>query len=119
MRVRFRGFGHFTLASVSSRQMLVRSSSRRLRILALAGLAIYALFLLASPFEHHDLSCELKTPQHCTACTSSLLGADPHAAAVPGSCHLTDAGRAVFAQILAIDTLLAVRAAGRSPPAFA
>ena len=48
------------------------------RRLALAGLAIYAVFLVASPFEHHDLLCHLKTPQHCTSCASSQLGSDPH-----------------------------------------
>src|SRR5581483_2031087 len=34
------------------------------------GLAIYVLFLLIGPFLHHDLACELKTPQHCTVCCS-------------------------------------------------
>jgi cytochrome c oxidase subunit 3 len=38
------------------------------------GVAIYALFLLTTQFEHHDLLCHLKTPQHCTSCTSSQLG---------------------------------------------
>jgi hypothetical protein len=113
------GFVNFGRASVLSEQMHVRPSGRRLRSLAFAGLAIYALFLVVSPFEHHDLSCELKTPQHCTACTSSLVGADPNALAVPDAWHFTDAGSAVSTPILAIDTLLTVRSAGRSPPARA
>ena len=94
-------------------------SGRRARFLGFAGLALYAVFLVASPFEHHDLLCEIKTPQHCTACTSSVVGADPHSAAVPGLSHLTDAGRAVSVQVLASDTLLAVRSTGRSPPVHA
>jgi hypothetical protein len=99
--------------------MLGRWTDRRARFLGFAGLALYAVFLVASPFEHHDLLCELKTPQHCTSCTSSVVGADPHAPAVSGAWHLTDAGRAVSLQVLALDTLLVVRSTGRSPPAHA
>ena len=110
------GFVNFTRASVLSRQMHVRPIGRRLRVLAFAGLAIYALFVVASPFEHHDLSCELKTPQHCTACTSSLLGSDPDAPTTLDSSRLTDAGTALSVQLLADGALLPARASGRSPP---
>lgn len=96
-----------------------RWADRRARILSFVGLAMYAVFLVASPFEHHDLLCEIKTPQHCTACTSSLVGADPNSPTVPGASHLTDAGSAVSIQVLATDALLAVRSTGRSPPARA
>jgi len=83
---------------------------------ALVGMAIYALFLVASPFEHHDLSCELKTPQHCTSCTSSQLGSDTHVALAPGAAQLADAGRAASFVVLDEGTLLVVRSTGRSPP---
>jgi hypothetical protein len=98
--------------------MLGRCTNRRARFLGFAGLALYAVFLVASPFEHHDLLCEIKTPLHCTACTSSVVGADPHEVSVPGIQRLTDAGRAVALQVLALDTLLAVRSTGRSPPVY-
>jgi len=81
-----------------------------------AGLAIYAIFLLTAPFLHHDLTCELKNPQHCTSCTSSVLGADPNPPAAPGASDLADAGGAVAEQVLVEDLLLAVRTTGRSPP---
>jgi hypothetical protein len=84
--------------------------------LALVGVALYALFLIASPFEHHDLQCELKTPQHCTSCTSTQLGSNPQTLLNPGVWHLADAGRAVAADLLGRDTLLVVRSTGRSPP---
>lgn len=100
-------------------RMQGRWADRRARILGFVGLALYALFLVASPFEHHDLLCEVKTPRHCTACTSSLVGADPNSAAVAGAWHLADAGSAVSIQVLATDTLLAIRSTGRSPPAHA
>ena len=45
---------------------------RRSQVHAVLGVAIYALFLVTAPFEHHDLLCHLKTPSHCTACTSSV-----------------------------------------------
>jgi hypothetical protein len=113
------GFVDVARAGVSSTQMPNRPVSRRLRMLARAGLVLYALFLVAVPFAHHDLSCELKTPQHCMACTSSLVGAGPDSSSVPGVCHLTDAGRAVSIQVVGADTVLAVRSTGRSPPACA
>ena len=94
-----------------------RGTRRHSRRLALVGLAIYAVFLVASPFEHHDLLCHLKTPQHCTSCASSQLGSDPHAPLNLGAGHLADAGCAVSFQLLAEGTLLTVRSTGRSPPA--
>ena len=83
---------------------------------ALVGMAIYALFLIASPFEHHDLSCELKTPQHCTSCTSTQLGSDTQISLAPGAAQLADAGRAASFVPLSEGTQLIVRAPGRSPP---
>ena len=70
--------GEAATAGVYLMQMTGRRSGRVSRRLALVGMAIYAIFLIASPFEHHDLSCELKTPQHCTSCTSTQLGSDTH-----------------------------------------
>jgi hypothetical protein len=96
--------------------MVRRSSGRFSRRLALVGMAIYAVFLVASPFEHHDLSCELKTPQHCTSCTSTQLGSDTHVALAPGAAQLADAGRAASFVVLDEGTLLVVRSTGRSPP---
>jgi hypothetical protein len=80
-------------------------------------MAVYVLFLLASPFEHHDLLCHLKTPQHCTSCSGSQLGSDPHLLLPPSSWELTDAGSAFAFHLLANDALLAIRSTGRSPPA--
>jgi hypothetical protein len=79
-------------------------------------MAIYAIFLVASPFEHHDLSCELKTPQHCTACTSTQLSSDPQTLLDPGTWQLADAGRAISFIVPDQGTLLVVRSTGRSPP---
>jgi hypothetical protein len=80
-------------------------------------MAIYAIFLVASPFEHHDLSCELKTPQHCTSCTSTQLGSDTHIILTPGAAQLADAGSASSFVLLDEGTVLVVRSTGRSPPA--
>jgi hypothetical protein len=86
------------------------------RHLAAIAMAIYALFLITSPFEHHDLSCELKTPQHCTSCTSTQLGSDTRVLLAPGAAQLADAGRANAVVVLDEGTLLTVRSTGRSPP---
>ena len=79
-------------------------------------MALYILFVVASPFEHHDLVCHLKTPQHCTTCAFSQLGTDPHPTVTVDASGLPDAGRAVSVDILAESTLLAVPTTGRSPP---
>ena len=97
-------------------QMVQRRTGRFSRRLALVGMAIYAVFLVASPFEHHDLSCELKTPQHCTSCTSTQLGSDTHIVLAPGAAQLADAGSAASFLVLDEGTLLVVRSTGRSPP---
>jgi hypothetical protein len=90
---------------------------RRWRVLTFVGGTLYALFLIVAPYEHHDLVCHLKTPLHCTSCSSSLVGADPHTPALVGAWDLADAGRAVAVQPIADSVLLPVRSTGRSPPA--
>src|ERR1700712_5493644 len=97
-------------------KMTRRRNDRLSRRLALVGMAIYAIFLIASPFEHHDLSCELKTPQHCTACTSTQPSSAPQTVLDPGPWQLGDAGRASSFISLDHGTLLVVRSTGRSPP---
>ena len=93
-----------------------RFGTRRWRLLAYVGGALYAFFLITAPFEHHDITCEIKTPQHCTACNSSLVGSDPEAPSILGDCSLADAGRATTFQLIADGVLLSVRSTGRSPP---
>ena len=83
------------------------------------GVAIYAVFLVTAPFEHHDLICHIKTPLHCTACASSQIGSDPSTPAILGAGHLADAGRALTVSVTADGILLPVRSTGRSPPADA
>jgi hypothetical protein len=95
--------------------MLFRTVGRRWSRLAVAGALLYAAFAVLAPFAHHDLSCELKTPQHCTACASSLLGTDANGSALPVA-PLADAGRAEAIEAVADGVLLAVRSTGRSPP---
>jgi hypothetical protein len=85
-------------------------------LLRWAGLAIYAAFLVVVSFEHHDLVCHLKNPQHCTACTASQLGTDPDSPSVVGAWQLADAGCAVAFQPLADGVLLPHQSTGRSPP---
>jgi len=84
--------------------------------LRFASLVLYAIFLVCAPFEHHDFSCELKTPLHCTACASTSLGADPHHPDPLGLPRLADAGATIADVQLAESLLFAVRSTGRSPP---
>jgi hypothetical protein len=85
--------------------------------LARVGVILYALFLLTVPFEHHDLVCHIKNPQHCAACTSSVLGSDPSRPGVLGAWNLGEAGCALTFHPTAESALLPVRTTGRSPPA--
>lgn len=89
------------------------------RRLVNAGALVYAVFLLVVPFEHHDLICHLKTPQHCTACASSVLGSNPEQRVGVGAAALSDAGSAVAVQTTGEGVLLSVRLTGRSPPELA
>jgi hypothetical protein len=99
--------------------MLGRAGDRIRRSLRILGVALYAVFLVTAPFEHHDLNCELKTPQHCTACTSSQLGADPYTLSVLSNWRLADAGRAISFVVASDGVLLQVKTTGRSPPTHA
>jgi len=88
----------------------------RARLSTTVGLVLYAVVLVAAPFEHHDLICHLKTPQHCTSCASSQLGSDPHELPVPGAARLTAAGFATTVEQALEGALLAADSTGRSPP---
>jgi hypothetical protein len=89
----------------------------RQRSLIVFWLAAYAVFLTASPFAHHDLLCELKTPLHCRACTSSVVGSDPARPAAVSRSTLIDLGAAVTVDVATHGTALPARSTGRSPPA--
>jgi hypothetical protein len=91
-------------------------TAARARLLTIVGLTLYAAVLVSSPFEHHDLICHLKTPQHCMSCASSQLGSDPHPLPVPGASRLTAAGFATTLEQDAEEALLVTGSSGRSPP---
>jgi hypothetical protein len=97
--------------------MLQRRRTTRARLLTAVGLALYAFVLVTLPFEHHDIVCHLKTPQHCTSCASSQLGSDPHALSAPGAARLADAGSAIAVEPTFEGAVLTTRSTGRSPPA--
>jgi len=99
--------------------MTVRSASRRYRHLAYLALALFSVFLITAEFEHHDIACHLKTPQHCTSCAQSQLGSDPHTPASIDQAVLDDAGYAMSDAVLLPGTILPTRSSGRSPPAAA
>jgi hypothetical protein len=99
--------------------MLAGSGRRRSHPHALVGVAIYAIFLVTAPFEHHDLLCHLKTPTHCTACTSSVVGNGPNAPVAVDASALHDAGGTLAADVRTTDVLLVAESTGRSPPSLA
>ena len=98
---------------------MVFAKGARFRQLALAGVLLHTLFLAIADFEHHDIACHLKTPLHCTSCALSPVSSDPHTPFDPGASGLTDAGRAIAANVEFQSAVLSVRTTGRSPPAFA
>lgn len=97
-------------------KMLCRAAGSSLRQLAFGIVVLYTALVCAAAYEHHDVSCELKTPQHCTACTSTAVGSDPNALSVPGTLPLADVGSAAAFDVRAESILLVVRSTGRSPP---
>jgi hypothetical protein len=95
---------------------MLRGQPVHVRLLTLVGLALYVAVLVVSPFEHHDLLCHLKNPQHCTSCASSQLGSDLDSLSVPGALSLNDAGSATPPDQLLEGAMLVARTTGRSPP---
>ncbi len=91
---------------------------RRWRRFAAVAFALYAVFLVTVQFEHHDLACHFKTPQHCASCVSSQLGSDPHAPETLESCRLADAGTLISRQLLPDSVFLDNPSSGRSPPSY-
>ena len=98
---------------------MVQGLDRRFRRFALLGVVLHTLFVAAAPFEHHDLICHLKTPQHCTSCTSSPVGSSAETQATAGAAVLHDAGTAAAVDSVSESALLATRNRGRSPPVSA
>jgi hypothetical protein len=94
-------------------------TAARGRLLTIVGLTLYAAVLVSSPFEHHDLVCHLKTPQHCMSCASSQLGSNTQVVLAPGAAQLPDAGYATSLIVLDESAVLVVRSTGRSPPSYA
>ena len=88
----------------------------RRRLLTVVGAAIYAFFLVTAGFEHHDILCHLRNPQHCTSCAASQLGSDPQALTVRITSGLSYAGRAITTHVIVGGLLVVVRSTGRSPP---
>jgi hypothetical protein len=87
--------------------------------IALLAVLLHLLVFVIAPFEHHDLLCHLKTPQHCTACAANPVGTDTRSLAVPGEVRLADAGGTVARQVVIKAALLAVQTPERSPPSHA
>jgi len=91
-------------------------ADRRRSLFGWLAVGVYATFLVVAAFEHHDLLCHVRCPQHCVACASSQPGPAPRASTVAPACSLADAGRAVIVQPVISGVLLVVRSSGRSPP---
>jgi hypothetical protein len=92
---------------------------QRLRRVAFLGAVLHAVFLAAAPFEHHDLACHLKTPQHCSSCVSSPVGSSSNTHAAAAILHLADAGYAITVHAISEGALLTAHSTGRSPPRIA
>lgn len=88
-----------------------------MRILKWLGLALYATVLVLAPFQHHDLECHIRNPQHCTACSSIQASTDPAAVTGIPSAQLVDLGWAVSSYTPAKNVVLVAEVNGRSPPA--
>jgi hypothetical protein len=88
----------------------------RFRRITIAAVVLHALVLLAAPFEHHDLVCHLKTPQHCTSCVASPVSAGAVLPVTALDRPLADAGVAHVAHERESSVPGPLRVPGRSPP---
>ncbi len=104
---------------VSSSRMLGQIASSVCRSSRSWDWVFHILFLAAAPFEHHDLICHLKTPQHCTSCASNPLGSESRICRGARRLPRSPTPARIFAlDALAEGALLAVTTHGRSPPSF-
>lgn len=78
---------------------------------------IYAILLVANPFLHHDLDCHLKSPTHCTACSSSPFAGRTEGEVCLATWTLPEAGRIEWRACPAVDAGTVLETTGRSPPA--
>ena len=97
--------------------MPARAGRERLRLLSFIGVVVHALFLLGTPFQHHDLICHLKTPQHCTSCTASPAARRSDAPVATGACMMNEAGAPACFEASAESAVVGDRRSGRAPPA--
>src|SRR3954467_8666360 len=88
--------------------------TERLRRGARTAVLVYAFVLALAPFEHHDLLCHLKTPQHCGSCASNPAGLPSPAPAVLDGHQFSDAGRTFATVPTGRDVLLVSSSSGRS-----
>jgi hypothetical protein len=98
--------------------MSSRRGFGRWRRLTAIAFALYAIFLVTAEFEHHDLACHFKTPQHCTSCNASPLSSTPNAPMALMAYRLADAGCAYAAAVMLEGAEPIAPWSGRSPPAF-
>jgi hypothetical protein len=94
----------------------VLKAARRLRPLALFGLALYVFVLVVSPVLHHDLACHVKTPGHCDACAASPVASRAESSTAVSAPPL-DAGQMLDAAESRVPRLASrVSVDGRGPP---
>jgi hypothetical protein len=110
------GCGRHT-PGVSSKSMRGLCGLDRWRRFAAVAIALYAVILVAAPFEHHDLACHLKTPQHCSSCNASPLSSTPNTSVALQTYVLDDAGRLLVGDSHVYCAAPLVSRFGRSPPA--
>jgi formate dehydrogenase maturation protein FdhE len=79
------------------------------------ALGLYLLVLAASPVLH-DSSCDLKSPDHCTACLSSPVASCVESGDFLMAARLPEAERVEIDGVVALRPILVFDAAGRSPP---
>jgi hypothetical protein len=96
----------------------MRFASRRRRRAALVlALGTYMVLIGTNPLLHHDLSCHLKSPTHCQACTSNPSASKVEHRISLDVVRLADSG-SIHAPAETLPKLaVAVPTAGRSPPA--
>jgi hypothetical protein len=92
-------------------------AARRLRPLAVFGLALYVFVLLVSPVLHHDLACHVKTPGHCDACAASPVASRAESKASVAAPALEPGQTLDAAQSRVPRATRGVSVDGRGPPA--
>lgn len=83
----------------------------------LATLAVYSIVFTAGQFDHHSLSCHVRSRTHCTSCTFGFSSFGVEANTAPSVFRSTEDEQLSLPNLRQPPAPVVTAVTGRSPPA--